>query len=58
MMNSPLIQKSSVAAAKINQPKLADILYMNQRVRRDTFDDSNTMVLASARPSEQLPLIG
>ena len=26
VMNSPLVQKSSVAAAEINQPKLADIL--------------------------------
>src|SRR5260370_24565977 len=26
--------------------------------RRDTFDDSNTIVLAAVRPSEQLPWIG
>src|SRR6266853_3639336 len=26
--------------------------------RRDTFDDSNTIVLAAIRPSEQLPWIG
>src|SRR4029077_7175137 len=32
MMNSPLIQKSAVAAAKIDQPRFADILQMNQRV--------------------------
>ena len=32
MMNSPLVQKRSVAAAEIDQPKFADILQMNQRV--------------------------
>src|SRR5713226_3247082 len=26
--------------------------------RRDTFDDSNTILLAAVRPSEQLPWIG
>jgi hypothetical protein len=31
-MNSPLVQKSSVAAAKIDQPKFADILQMYERV--------------------------
>src|SRR6478672_143514 len=31
-MHSSLIQKRSVAAAEINQPKLANILQMNQRV--------------------------
>jgi hypothetical protein len=31
-MNSPLVQKRSVATAEINQPKLANILQMNQRV--------------------------
>src|SRR6266566_6314706 len=32
MMNPPLIQKSSVAAAEIDQPKFADVLQMNKRV--------------------------
>jgi len=32
MMNSPLVQKRSVAAAEINQPKLANVLQMNKRV--------------------------
>src|SRR5438552_1299005 len=32
MMNPPLIQKSSVAAAEIDQPEFADILQMNKRV--------------------------
>ena len=31
-MDSPLVQKSSVAAAEIDQPKLADVLQMNQGV--------------------------
>ncbi len=31
-MNSPLVQKRSVAAAEINQPKLANILQMNKRM--------------------------
>ncbi len=31
-MNAPLVQKSSVAAAEIDQPKFADILQMDQRV--------------------------
>jgi len=31
-MNSPLVQKSSVAAAEIDQPKLADILQMDERM--------------------------
>src|SRR5437762_14233278 len=31
-MNPLLVQKSSVAAAEIDQPKLADILQMNKRV--------------------------
>jgi len=32
VMNPLLVQKSSVAAAEIDQPKLADILQMNKRV--------------------------
>jgi hypothetical protein len=32
LMNSPLVQKRSVAAAEIYQPGFADILQMNQRV--------------------------
>jgi hypothetical protein len=32
VMNSPLVQKRSVAAAEINEPKLANILQMNQRM--------------------------
>ena len=31
-MNSALVQKSSVAAAEIDEPKLADILQVNKRV--------------------------
>ena len=31
-MNPPLVQESSVAAAEIDQPKLANILQMDQRV--------------------------
>ena len=31
-MNAPLVQKSSVAAAEIDQPKFADILQMDERV--------------------------
>src|SRR5580765_809595 len=31
-MNSPLVQKRSVAAAEINQPKLANILQMDKRM--------------------------
>ena len=31
-MNAPLVQKSSVAAAEIDQPKFADILQMDKRV--------------------------
>ena len=31
-MNAPLVQKSSVAAAEIDQPKFADILQMDQSV--------------------------
>jgi hypothetical protein len=31
-MDSPLVQKRSVAAAEIDQPNLADILQMNQGV--------------------------
>jgi len=31
-MNPPLVQKGSVAAAEIDQPKLADILQMDERV--------------------------
>ena len=31
-MNAPLVQKSSVAATEIDQPKFADILQMNERV--------------------------
>jgi len=31
-MNPPLIQKSSVAAAEIDQPMFADVLQMNKRV--------------------------
>ena len=31
-MNAPLVQKGSVAAAEIDQPKFADILQMNERV--------------------------
>src|SRR4029077_17488139 len=32
LMNSPLVQKRSVAAAEIDQPKLTDVLQMNKRV--------------------------
>ena len=31
-MNAPLVQKGSVAAAEIDQPKFADILQMDERV--------------------------
>jgi len=31
-MNAPFVQKSSVAAAEIDQPKFADILQMDERV--------------------------
>ncbi len=31
-MNSPLVQKRSVATAEIDQPKFANILQMNKRV--------------------------
>ena len=31
-MNPPLVQKSSVAAAEIDQPRFANILQVNQRV--------------------------
>jgi hypothetical protein len=31
-MDAPLVQKSSVAAAEIDQPKFADILQMDERV--------------------------
>src|SRR6266576_4230 len=31
-MDSPLVQKRSIATAKIDQPKLADILQVNKRV--------------------------
>ena len=32
MLNPPLVQKSSIAAAEIDQPKFADVLQMNKRV--------------------------
>ncbi len=41
-MNSPPVQKRAVPAAKIDEPKLADILQVNKR-RRDTLGDSNTI---------------
>jgi hypothetical protein len=31
-MNSALVQKGSIAAAKIDQPKFADVLQMNKCV--------------------------
>ena len=31
-MNVPLVQKSAVAAAEIDQPKFADVLQMNKRM--------------------------
>ena len=31
-MNAPLVQKSSVAAAEIDQPQFADVLQMDERV--------------------------
>ena len=31
-MNAPFVQKSSVAASEIDQPKFADILQMDERV--------------------------
>src|SRR6516162_3317372 len=31
-MNAPFVQKSSIAAAEIDQPKFADILQMDERV--------------------------
>jgi hypothetical protein len=31
-MNAPFVQKSSVAAAEIDQPKFPDILQMDERV--------------------------
>jgi hypothetical protein len=31
-MNAPLVQKSAVAAAEIDQPKFADVLQMNKRM--------------------------
>src|SRR5262249_6546230 len=36
-MNSPIVQKSTVAAPKIDQPKFADILQMNKRVPARNF---------------------
>jgi hypothetical protein len=32
VLNAPLVQKSSVAAAEIDQPKFADILQMDKRM--------------------------
>src|SRR5215470_14832706 len=32
MMNAPLVQKSSVAATEVDQPKFADVLQMDESV--------------------------
>ena len=32
LMNTPLIQKGSVATAQIDQPELADVLQLDERV--------------------------
>src|SRR6266705_2004582 len=36
-MNAPLVQKSAVAAAEIDQPKFADVLQMNKRMPARNF---------------------
>src|SRR5438128_11895944 len=37
LMNTPLVQKGSVATAQIDQPKLADILQLDERMHSGDF---------------------
>ena len=57
-MNAPLVQKGPIATASIDQPELADILQLDERVHSGNFRQVQNKSIGGSSPHRTTPAEG
>jgi hypothetical protein len=58
LMNTPLVQKGSVATAQIDQPELADILQLDERMQSGDFRRVQNEGIGGSSSHRTIPVKG